>query len=550
MINIITNISIILIYVLVIIAVFTKKKVKNENTKLDYFINKYHIFILISIFIIALFIRLYDISELPKGLHCDEAGMAYDAYCLSEYGVDRYLNNNPIYLINFGGGQSVFYAFLTSIFIKLFGLSTIIIRLPAVLLSLTSIIIFYLLIKENINKKAALLGAFLITICPWHIMMSRWGLDCNLLFSLLLISIYFLVRAKKTIHYLIAGIFIGISLYTYILSYIIIPIFLLLTICYMLIIKKIKFRSIIILGIPVFILALPLICLIFLNNGWIDKNIFSFLSIPKLPIYRINEVNFSNILNNLKSLFQCLISGDSMIYNTITETGSIYYMSIPFLLIGFADSIINTIKSIKQRKFSLDAVILFSFLSVVICMCITSEPNINKSNAIFISIIYFITIGLISIAKNNRKILITVLLIYIINFISFYIYYCTNFKNTNNHIFKYYFNNQISNVTQYLNNEEKFFNKDIYFCTNDTPQPYIYVLLANKTSPYIFDKTKVVRDYNLVVEFDKYHFYHIDTISDDNIYVLNKNDKSNIEMLKELGFILENYKEYVILYKY
>ena len=124
--------------------------------------NKENIFFFI-ILIIAILSRIILLEQFPNGIHEDEAGMMYDAFCMAEYGTDRYLNENPVYLINFGGGQSVLYAAIASIFIKIFGLSVFIIRLPAVVFSIVTIILSYLLSKKYIGNKFALIFSFLIT---------------------------------------------------------------------------------------------------------------------------------------------------------------------------------------------------------------------------------------------------------------------------------------------------------------------------------------------------------------------------------------------------
>lgn len=80
---------------------------------------------------IALLMHFFKLSEVPYGLHVDEAGITYDAYCLANYSVDLYLNRFPVYLINFGGGQSALNAYLVAALIKLTGdINPWIIRLP------------------------------------------------------------------------------------------------------------------------------------------------------------------------------------------------------------------------------------------------------------------------------------------------------------------------------------------------------------------------------------------------------------------------------------
>lgn len=100
------------------------------------------------IFLLAIFTRIYKIDTLLNGLHVDETGMGYDAFCIANYGVDRYLNKFPVYMINFGGGQSALYTYLAAIFVKIIGLNIITIRMPGIILSLLAILSGFILIKR------------------------------------------------------------------------------------------------------------------------------------------------------------------------------------------------------------------------------------------------------------------------------------------------------------------------------------------------------------------------------------------------------------------
>ena len=116
------------------------------------------IVIFLSILIIALAVRGYNLSELPRGIHVDEAGMAYDAFSLANFRVDRYLKHLPVYLINFGGGQSALYAYLAAICVKFLGITTTAIRLPALFCNIIAIVAVYLLgIKFAVNSTSFVL---------------------------------------------------------------------------------------------------------------------------------------------------------------------------------------------------------------------------------------------------------------------------------------------------------------------------------------------------------------------------------------------------------
>ena len=51
--------------------------------------------------------------------------------------------------------------------------------------------------------------------------------------------------------------------------------------------KNIKFKQIIILGIPIVILAMPLIYLILLNRGYVSETRLGIFTIPKLPFHKV-----------------------------------------------------------------------------------------------------------------------------------------------------------------------------------------------------------------------------------------------------------------------
>lgn len=200
-----------------------------------------YILCITALFIFWLYMHIYRLAEVPTGLHIDEAGMAYDAFCLANWGVDRYLNPFPLYFYNLGGGQSAAYVYLCSLCIKLFGMGTIVFRIPAVLFSFITILFSSLIVRKCFNHKWALVNAFLFCLLPYFTMQSRFGLDCNLMLGAATFCIYmtlFTIEKNRTWMYPILGLCWGLSLYTYVLSYLVFPIFLTLTLTYYLLTKK------------------------------------------------------------------------------------------------------------------------------------------------------------------------------------------------------------------------------------------------------------------------------------------------------------------------
>ena len=546
-------IAIILCFIILCIRKFILKKqthrnkeTKLSNNKLKTFFQKNWYYIAFAILlIIAIFTRTYKINSLLNGLHVDEAGMAYDAYCIANYGVDRYLNSFPIYMINFGGGQSALYTYLATIIVKFFDLSFLSIRLRGIILSLTAIITGFVLIKKTHGIKSGLFFMFLMIICPWHVMQSRFGLDCNLLSSMLMFSITGLVVSKKWWHYIITGILFGLSLYTYVLSYIIIPVLLLLSIIYMLYIKKIKFKNVVILGIPIAILAVPLILMLLINMGYLEQ-INCIITIPKLFSFRAEELTFNNIGYNL-SLFKNIITYGGFIYNSIPQFGTIYLFAIPLVICGIILGIIDTFKSIKNKKFNITAIMLFLFIANILVMALTSV-NVNKLNSIYISLLYFIFIFVKKIYNNFKVGFFIILIMYIVMATSFFYYYYNKY-NVDNKVIDLV-NNDAILATQRVEEIDK--NKNVYMHLN-THEPWIYVLYAIQMSPYEFNKTKVedlIDDWNNKFYFGKYRFELPEKIVSNSIYVIEPDEKNQnfVDELINSNYKSESCGRYTIFY--
>lgn len=501
------------------------------------------IVIFLSILIIALAVRGYNLSELPRGIHVDEAGMAYDAFSLANFRVDRYLKHLPVYLINFGGGQSALYAYLAAICVKFLGITTTAIRLPALFCNIIAIVAVYLLGRKAFGRKGATILMFLWAINPWNIMSSRWGLDCNLLAPLSIISLWLLFRAEKWYDYVVAGIAIGVTLYTYAISYLIMPLFLILIVSYMLYTKRITFKNVVILGIPIFILAIPLMLMLLVNNGFI-KEINSFITIPKLLFYRGTEISFANIVNNILNI-KTLFTYDGLSYNSIEKFGTVYYFSIPFIVLGLTIEIMKLVKNIKNKKFEVNTGITLFFFSVCITILLIVDPNINKANAIYFPLMFLVFSSIKFLyEKMDKK-------IFLIYFAVMMMAYCLLFISFINHYFniysvewKYqpYFEDDLTNSIAIVNSKQELKDKKVNILTMSL-NPYVYTLIVNQPSPYDFAKTRNEKD-----EWGKYLFNRQE-INEDWVYIIKDYGDFAYDLANNYGFNTEYVGTYVILYK-
>ena len=129
--------------------------------------------------------------------------------------------------------------------IKIFGYSLFAIRLPLLIISIVSLVVFYDLIRRiGKNNTIALIGLGLLAISPWHILQGMWALDCNILPHILLIAVYLLYIGifKKTRWTLyLSMVFFALTLYSYGIAVYFTPILLLALAIYLRRKKKISY---------------------------------------------------------------------------------------------------------------------------------------------------------------------------------------------------------------------------------------------------------------------------------------------------------------------
>lgn len=542
----------ILIIIALILRYIQERKDKDisidsTESKLDQFCNRHYKKIWI-VFVILIFITvIYQFGELPKYMGCDEAGMAYDSYCIANYGVDRYLNSYPLYLMNFGSGQSVLCSYIAVFFIKIFGTNMISYRMPSLLIYLLGLIASYLFVSKWKDKKTALLFSFIILTCPWNIVTARETLDCNLYAGMFMISLFLMNRAKKNYQYVLAGVLVGLTLYTYCLSWITIPIFLLAWIMYMLYLKKITIKQVILFGVPIAILAMPLIYFLLLNYGVVNTTQLGIFSVPILREFRGEQIAISNLWKtSLESINTILL-----------QENTIYFCYIPLFLIGYGLSIGKTIKSIKEKKYSVTAVMTVAFTTLLFGLLLTRIPTANKANVLYIPILYFVTIAILEICKNSKAILIAFIIIILILFVHFEYDYYTAYSLTPSNT--WYEDSDLREVTNIIESNEETKRVKKHVMTNKAAQ-FIYPVLERKISPYEFSNSVEIKIYNgVVLETTKvgdYYFYsyyydknsikELEFTEEDGIFIISKSFKDIAIYIENEGYKKQEYGQLYI----
>lgn len=500
-----------------IFSIFPLFKLKKENNIKKFIVaNKLCILFSLILFI-GCFFRLYEIEKYPAGLNQDEASSGYEAFSLLNYGIDRNGFSYPVHFVSWGSGQNVLYSYLIMPLINIFDNVIISIRLPMALIGCFTLLMSYKFIKDNYYNKYGLTALFILAIIPWHIMKSRWGLESNLfpdIFLYGLISLFYGLKNNKIKYFIISSILFGISTYSYGTSYLFIPVFLLLLYIILLIQKKVSIKHIILYFSITGIIALPMIIFVIINYFNLKTIKILNITIPKLDYNRFTSVtsvngNFiANSFNNLISSLKLIIfQNDKEVLNCTKEYGIYYKISLPFIIYGF----IYSIKNLKNNYLNLLNLVWF-ITSIITSMMV--EPNINRINCIWFSLIIYLIIGIVNISKHNKLFFKTITITYLVLFVFFVTYYFNGYQSTLKVLPK-----SLNKAIEYTS--DKKYNK--LYITNKVRQTYIYYLLYNKINPNFYVNNRIITDkkvmFQKITSIENIHFRTPTEIEDGNIYI-------------------------------
>jgi 4-amino-4-deoxy-L-arabinose transferase-like glycosyltransferase len=137
--------------------------------------------LLVVILAVAAILRLFNLGGIPPGLWTDEVALGTNAYSLGTTG--RSLDGKflPLYVHEatfdtYGFPQIVYqpvYQYALIPFVKLFGRSAAVVRLPSVLFGVLGILAAYFLARDLFGSTIGLLTAGLLALSPWHHHYSR-----------------------------------------------------------------------------------------------------------------------------------------------------------------------------------------------------------------------------------------------------------------------------------------------------------------------------------------------------------------------------------------
>ncbi len=417
---------------------------------------------IIFAFVLFLFLvsRIYKIADIPASVYWDEASIGYNAYSIATDLKDEWGDTLPLHFRAFGEFKLPVYIYSVAIFVKAIGLNAYAVRLPAVLYSLGTVILTYLLVKKITDKEEiAILSSFIFSFSPWFFIFSRTGYEATAgLFFFLLGTYLFLQIPKNKLFIFFGMVAFILSFYSYNSFRVIIPIWLVL----MLIHTFNKTNIIIIIfSIIMFVVSLiPVYKLYKFDSGGAR---FAQVQITSKRDF------FKNYFSHFSSSF-LFTTGDTNPRSQISGHGQLYFFEIPLLFLGL-------IKILKSKKALYYVPLILLILAPIPAALTRESPHALRSLLAAPSYAIISALGILFLIENVKKYSALIILIIII------CYYCSFELYVVNFLTKY--QTETSSAWQY-EYKEIFVNQKSGTVTDKYAQPYIFALYYLKYPPEKF----------------------------------------------------------------
>jgi len=501
--------------------------------------NKKLILVFLAIFLIASFLRLYELKNIPPGVNRDEASIGYTAYSILKTGSDEYGRSFPLSFQSFGDWKLPLYIYTVIPMVKLFGLNELAVRLPSALFGISSVIMTFFLIRILFKDNLLALGTmFLTAVSPWHLHLSRVESESNTAVFLTILAVTLFLKGIKKNEWLVvlSAVFFALTYFTYAGNHIFTTLLILgLTFIYR---RELKVRKATLVASAVFLAMSGLIFSHTLFGADATKlsgiSIFSDPSLvhAKIELPRSEHSNYSsffvrlvhnriifalerlgqNYLSAYSPQFLFIKGGDNKAHN-IQNFANMYLIEAPFLFLGLVYLIV--LKKSREKKLA-----LWWFFIAPIAASITKDaPHSNRMFAIFPILPLITALGFYWVLKSTfskgwkRLFVLFIILLFLLNFAIYIDRYYVHFPR-----------NEVENwglgykkLTEYIS--ENFSSSKKIIISRPNYSPYIYILFYNKFDPLLYQKTAqryppTEDKFVHVRAFQRYEFREINWVED------------------------------------
>ena len=419
--------------------------------------------LLILVFVFFLATRFYKIAQIPDSVYWDEASIGYNAFSIGTDLKDEWGETLPLHFRAFGEFKLPVYIYSVVPFVKIFGLNSFAVRLPAVFYSLGSIFLVYLLVKKITNKQSVgVLSSFLLSVSPWFFIFSRTGYEAIAgLFFVLLGTYFILMSDKRKIFFLLGTLAFILSFFSYNSFRIIGPI--LLSILTIITFKK---NKLVVIALSAVIFLISLVPVYRLYK--FDTGASRFAQVGVSDTGQIAKNYFANFSFNF--LFT---DGDTNPRSQIPGQGELYYLDIPLVILG----LIYVFSSKKKLSY---LPILMLILAPIPAALTKESPHALRAILAAPAFAMISAFGISYLTgifkKHSGFVYPSIIILYLLFFESYFGLFLNDYQRLSANDWQY----------QY---KEIFLRKTSGVITDEYGQPYIFALFYQRYSPVEFRKT-------------------------------------------------------------
>lgn len=396
--------------------------------------------ILAFIIILGLFLRIVWINNSPPALYGDELTIALDSYSLLKTGQDQLGNFFPL-TFQMGAGRPAGYVYGSIPFVAVFGPTALGIRMLSILSGLGIIILLYYIGRKLFSKKIGLAAAFIASVSPWDISLSRGGFEAHFALFLALLGIYLFMLAKqKPLLYIFSALSFGLTLHTYPTYKVSLLLFLPLLLWFA------DIRNILVGNKKYFLIGVLMLVILGImslsqtfaggsETRFSEINIFSQ---GELKIKLEQKINLERQITNVPAFFAKYFHNKPVEYTKVFIENYLQNFSMDFLIlhgdrnprhnmatmgqIYFVEAILIFLGFLKfwQKQKRVILFLIFWILLAPIPTAIVDLPHALRSSFMLPPLVLFSALGLVTLLSYQRRLVsVLIVLVFIIQFVFF-----------------------------------------------------------------------------------------------------------------------------------
>lgn len=461
-------------------------------------------FLITSLILLAVFPRVLFLTDNPPGFHGDEAWTGIDAIRIQNEGIIEPYVGSAL-------GQPIGPAYLTAFIFELFGPSQWSIRFSMALFGIITIPLFYIFVRQFFGSFSSYWATFTLTLSLYHIHYSRIGfmLISAPVFQLLtLIFLTFWIKKQKNIYAIVAGIVLGLGLYTY-NTFIFFPFMIPFFLVSFLSIKKLanRWRGLLLFILTFIVISYPLIRVVLFDSDYYFSHAKTVSSISKISTEGITLSEIHSLNKDFLTRTYDFLNGHNLDYGDGYGSSSSFNYIVLFTILFTVIYVLFT----KKRKHS------FAVVSLLICLLplYLTVDGLYRRQIIGIIFLYYLFAVFIQLIinksdqfKTTARIYISIILLAIASYSAMY-YFKDYPKDTDaKYIFAYTLTKTAYEIKSRYPNEHYAFYSQRWSCKYET----LIFLLKNTCDNYSrefgeFKEPQELNNIKMFVFLDSYIQY-------------------------------------------